>query len=123
MVGSVTRLAADSRSFVPTNLVDRELLLSGTPDDRGVSLFASDDGAVECGLWACDVYKERIPSYPMDELFVVVEGILVVTVDSQEPEIFSPGDAFIIRRGTACVLDFQAPFRKYYMTYEPRLGK
>jgi len=120
MADGVTRIAADPGSFVPTNLVDPELLLSGTPDDRGVSLFASDDGSVECGLWACEAYKERIPSYPMDELFVVIEGTLVVTVDGQEPEAFSPGDAFIIRRGTACILDFQAPFRKYWMTYEPR---
>jgi len=109
MVGGVTRIAAESGSFAPTNLVDPELLLSGDPNDRGVSLFASADGKVECGLWACDVYEERLPSYPMDELFVVIEGTLVVTVDGHEPETFSPGDAFVIERGTPCTLDFKAP--------------
>ena len=72
------------------------------------------------GLWACGVYSERVPSYPVDELYVVIEGTLVVTVDGQQPERFDPGDAFVIERGTACVLDFQSPFRKFWMTYDPQ---
>lgn len=119
MATGVTRLTADPDSFDPTNLVDPELLISGVPNDRGVSLFASDDARIESGLWACDPYKERVPSYPMDELFVVIEGRLVVTVEGHDPETFSPGEAFVIAKGTSCVLDFQTPFRKFWLTYEP----
>ena len=95
------------------------MLISGTPNDRGFEQFVSGDGKVACGVWACDVYKERIPSYPMDELFVVIEGTVELTVDGGEPETFAPGDAFVIRRGTACTFDVQRPFLKYWMTYEP----
>jgi hypothetical protein len=41
---------------------------------------------VKCGLWACDTYTERLPSYPEDELYVVLEGSVVVTVDGSQPE-------------------------------------
>jgi uncharacterized cupin superfamily protein len=44
---------------------------------------------------------ERIASYPADELFVVIDGTVVVTIDGNEPQAFSPGDAFFIERGTA----------------------
>ena len=76
MTDELTRIQAHppASSFVPTNLVDPKLLISGT---------------------------------------------IELTVDGSEPEAFSPGDAFVIRRGTACTLDVRAPFRKYWMTYEP----
>jgi len=53
-------------------------------------------------------------------LFVVLEGKLVITVDGCEAETFSAGDAFVIRAGTPCAFDFQSPFKKFWMTYDPR---
>jgi uncharacterized cupin superfamily protein len=58
MATGLTRIAADPASFVPTNLVDPALLLAGSPNDRGTTLFESDDGSVKCGVWACDTYSE-----------------------------------------------------------------
>jgi len=116
MAAGVTRIAADPATFVPTNLVDPSLLLAGSPDDRGVTLFESDDGTVQCGVWACDSYTERLPSYPEDELYVVLEGSVVVAVDGEAPETFRAGDSLVIRRGTACTLEFRGPFRKLWMT-------
>jgi uncharacterized cupin superfamily protein len=72
---------------------------------------------VKCGLWVCDSYSERLPSYPEDELYVVIQGSVVVTVDGEEPETFVPGQALVIRRGTACTLEFRGPFRKIWMTH------
>jgi uncharacterized protein len=118
MADGLTRIAADPSSLVPTHLVDPQLLLAGSPDDRGVTLFESADGAVKCGIWACDTYTERLPSYPEDELYVVIEGSVVVTVDGEEPETFGPGDALVIRQGTACTLEFRGPFRKVFMTHD-----
>ena len=120
MPGGVTRIVSHpaAASFTPTNLVDPSGLLSGTPNDRGFTQFVSEDRRIECGVWACDVYKERIPSYPVDELFVVIEGTVVVTVEGDDPQVFSVGDAFVIRRGTACTFDVRAPFLKYWMTYD-----
>jgi uncharacterized cupin superfamily protein len=123
MAAGLTRIAADPASFAPTHLVDPELLLAGSPNDRGVSLFDSDDGRVVCGLWACDTYTERLPSYPADELYVVIEGSVVVTVDGEEPQLFGPGDALVIRQGTACTLEFRGPFRKVFMTHDGGTGR
>ena len=118
MADGLTRIAADPASLVPTHLVDPQLLLAGSPGDRGVTLFASDDGTVKCGIWACDTYSERLPSYPEDELYVVIEGSVVVTVDGEQPEAFGPGDALVIRQGTACILEFRGPFRKVFMAHD-----
>jgi len=122
MAAGLTRIAADPASFVPTNLVDPALLLAGSPNDRGTTLFESADGAVKCGLWACDTYTERLPSYPEDELYVVLEGSVVVTVDGEDPETFAAGDALVIRRGTACTFEFRGSFRKVFLTYDGTAG-
>jgi len=124
MAAGLTRIAADPASFVPTQLVDPALLLAGSPNDRGATLFESDDRTVKCGVWACDTYGERLPSYPEDELYVVIEGSVVVTVDGEEPETFGPGEALVIRQGTACTLEFRGPFRKVFLTHDgtARLG-
>jgi uncharacterized cupin superfamily protein len=118
MADGLTRIAADPASLVPTHLVDPQLLLAGSPADRGVTLFESDDGTVTCGIWACDTYSERLPSYPEDELYVVIEGSVVVTVDGEQPQAFGAGDALVIRQGTACTLEFRGPFRKVFMTHD-----
>jgi uncharacterized protein len=117
MAAGLTRIAADPASFTPANLVPPDLLLAGSPDDCGVTLFTSDNAAVECGLWACDSYTERLPSYPEDELYVVLEGSVVVTVDGEAPETFGVGDALVIRKGTACTTEFRGPFRKIWLTH------
>lgn len=108
-------------SFVPSDVVDPRHLLSGTPDHRDSEHFVTSDGRATCGVWTCGVYKERISSFPTNELFVVIEGTLMVTVDGGEPETFSAGDAFAIEQGTACTFDFLSPFRKIYMTYQQEL--
>ena len=117
----VTRIDvnAPKESFVYEDHVDANLLISGTPNHHGLTMMESQDGRVACGVWGCGVYKERIPSFPSDELFIVLEGRLVITVDGCEPEAFSAGDAFAIRAATPCIFDFQAPFKKLWMTYEP----
>lgn len=123
MAFGVSRIAADPASFMPTNLVDPDLLVAGSPNDRGVTLFESDDGTVTCGVWACDTYTERLPSYPEDELYVVLEGSVVVSVDGAEPETFVPGDALVIRQGTPCTLEFRGPFRKVFLTHANVAGR
>jgi uncharacterized cupin superfamily protein len=122
MAAGLTRISADPTSFVPTNLVDPSLLLAGSPNDRGATLFESADGTVKCGLWACDTYTERLPSYPEDELYVVLEGSVIVTVDGEVPETFVAGDALVIRQGTACTLEFRGPFRKVFLTHDGAAG-
>ena len=114
----VTRILAfpPPSSFVPDDDVD--VLLAGSPDQHDAGRVLGSDGRASCGVWTCGVYKERIDYFPRNELFVVIEGTLVVTVDGAEPESFSAGDVFAIEQGTPCTFDFQTPFRKFYMNYE-----
>ena len=119
--GGVTRFIdhPPPGTFVPTNLVPAENLISGTPNERGYTAFVSEDGKAESGVWACDVYKERIPWYPFDELYVIIEGTAVITVDGEQPQTFSAGDAFFVKRGTALTFEVTSPLLKHWMTYDP----
>ncbi len=109
-------------AYVPTNVVAPGCLISGTPNDRGVTQFTSADGKVTAGVWTCDTYKEQVPDYPADELCVVIEGSVTVTTAGHEPRTYSAGEAFVIRRGTACTWDATGPFRKFFMEYDPERG-
>ena len=112
--------APPAYAFVPTNTVAPGCLISGTPNERGVRQFDSDDGKAGAGVWACDTYHEHIPGFPADELFVVLEGSVTITEVGSEPQTFGLGDAFVIRRGTVCDFEATGPFRKIYMWYEPQ---
>ena len=111
--------APPESAYRPTNLVDPGDLISGTPNDRGVTQFTSDDGTLTAGTWACDTYHETVPRYPSDELCVVLEGSVTVTEHGGEAITFGPGDAFVIRAGTTCDWDAHGPFRKLFMEYDP----
>ncbi len=111
--------APPAEAWAPTDVVLPGHLISGSPNDRGVRQFVSDDGKVAAGVWACDTYHEHVPDYPADELCVVLEGTVTITEVGLEPRTYGPGDAFVIRRGTACDWDATGPFRKFYMEYDP----
>jgi len=119
-VSGVTRLTAHppTSSFVPEDSQEAGTLISGTPDHRDAEQFASSDGRATCGAWTCGAYEEHVRSFPINEMFVVIEGTLTVTVDGGDPETFDPGDVFVIEQGTACTMRFHTPFRKLYMAYE-----
>lgn len=43
----------------------------------------------------------------------------VITVDGEEHQTFSAGDAFFIKRGKALTFDVTSPFLKHWMAYDP----
>ena len=106
-------------AWLPTNVVAPGCLISGTPNDRGMTQFTSEDGRATAGVWACDTYHERVPEYPANELCVVIEGSVTVTEEGCEPCTFRAGDAFVIRSGTTCDWSATGPFRKFFMEYNP----
>lgn len=83
--------APPADAFVPTNTVAPGCLISGTPNERGVRQFTSDDGKASAGVWACDTYHEHIPEFPTDELFFVLEGTVTITEAGSEPQTYGPG--------------------------------
>jgi uncharacterized cupin superfamily protein len=106
-------------AWMPTNVVAPGCLISGTPNDRGVTAFTSQDGRATAGVWARDSYQERVPRYPADELCVVIEGSVTVTEEGHDPCTYQTGDAFVIRRGTSCTWEAAGPFRKFFIEYDP----
>ena len=86
-----------AEAFAPTYAVAPGCLISGTPNERGVTQFTSEDATVNAGVWTCGTYRERIPSYPCDELFVVIEGSVTLTEEGRDPR--SSGQATPLSSG------------------------
>jgi uncharacterized cupin superfamily protein len=107
-----------AEALEPTDSVPLEGLISGTPNTRGADLFTSDDRKASAGIWTCDTYDEHIPSFPYDELILVIDGSVTLTEKGREARTFGPGDVFVIRRGTECRFAVSGPFRKVYMNYD-----
>ena len=78
-------------AFEPTDTVAPGCLISGTPNERGVRQFTSDDGNAGAGIWACDTYREHIPDFPTDELFFVLEGTVTISEAGCEPQTYGAG--------------------------------
>jgi uncharacterized cupin superfamily protein len=111
-------LKLSAETLEATDSVPSDGLISGVPNTRGADLFTRDDLKASAGIWTCDTYDEYIPSFPYDELILVIEGSVTLTEEGHEARTFGPGDVFAIRRGTACGFAVTGPFRKLYMNYD-----
>ncbi len=77
---------------------------------------------LSAGVWSADPFVEHIPSYPVDEICVLLEGTLILRTPDGAAQTFSAGDAFSIARGTECTWDQPEKIRKVYVIRETPEG-
>ena len=92
-------------------------VLSGRPETRGVSAFASLDGAFSAGVWECTPGKWRI-HFAEDELSVLLSGKIVVTDQAGAHRTFVAGDAFVIPAGFLGTLEVVETARKIFALHD-----
>ena len=93
--------------------VDAAQVLEGAPEEKGALYFERSDGAA-AGVWSCGKYRERIDSYPCDEMCTVIEGTVTITPAGGVPSTYSKGDTFLIRKGFKGTWETNGPFKKYF---------
>lgn len=84
---------------------------------RTLSVFEPGAG-LSAGVWEAAPFVEEIPSYPCDEVCVVLEGTIRLVLPDGTAQSFGPGEAFAIAQGTACRWEQDERVRKVYVIRE-----
>jgi uncharacterized protein len=77
---------------------------------------------LSAGVWSAEPHVEHIPSYPVDEVCVLLEGTLILRTPDGGAQTFRAGEAFSIARGTECTWDQPEKIRKVYVIRESPEG-
>ncbi|HTH95930.1 MAG TPA: cupin domain-containing protein [Stellaceae bacterium] len=96
-----------------------ERIIAGDPVQTAVTVFASEDGRFQSGIWTAQPGKWRVV-FTESEFCQLLEGSIVVTGDDGSTQTFKAGDAFVSPAGFKGTWEVVEPTRKYYACYERR---
>ena len=80
-------------------------------------LFSTGDG-LTAGVWDAEPMDDAMAPYPVDEVCVLIEGTVELHFPDGTAEIFGPGEAFAIRKGTELRWVQRERVRKFYVIRE-----
>jgi uncharacterized cupin superfamily protein len=80
-------------------------------------LFSTGDG-LTAGVWDAEPMGDAMAPYPVDEVCVLIEGTVELHFPDGSAEIFGPGEAFAIRKGTELRWVQPERVRKFYVIRE-----
>jgi uncharacterized protein YndB with AHSA1/START domain/uncharacterized cupin superfamily protein len=101
----------------PTDVSARPQVTEGPALTRTASLFEPGAG-LTAGVWEAEPFSEHIPSYPCDEVCVLIEGTIHLRLTDGSEHAFGPGEAFAIAQGTECTWRQDDRVRKFYVIRE-----
>jgi uncharacterized cupin superfamily protein len=81
--------------------------------------YGDPSGAFKSGFWAAQPGKAEI-TYTVDELCVILEGVVRLTDATGRVETYRSGDTFLIPSGFTGIWETVEPVRKFYAVYAPR---
>jgi uncharacterized protein len=91
------------------------------PGESFVNHFVGDDPGLFAGVWSAEAQETVIVSYPVDEVCVVLAGMITLTTADGINE-FKAGQAFAIRKGTALTWSNSPDVRKIYVILDHLAG-
>jgi hypothetical protein len=83
--------------------------------------YGDPSGTFKTGFWAAQPGKAEI-AYAIDELCVLLEGVVRLTDAAGHVETYRAGDTFLIPNGFTGIWETVEPVRKFYAVYAPRQG-
>jgi uncharacterized cupin superfamily protein len=101
----------------PARVTAEPQIVEGPALTRTASLFEPGAG-LTAGVWEAEPFTEHIPSYPCDEVCVVLEGTIHPRLPDGTTESFGPGEALAISEGTKCTWHQAERVRKFYVIRE-----
>ena len=96
-----------------------EIVVSGSPVQKGNVYFSTQDDTVYAGVWDCTENRLVSVPYGEEEFMVVLEGSIIINHESGGSETYSAGESFVIPRGTHCSWEQTEYARKFFFIYEP----
>ena len=101
--------------------IDRQAALQPDPAAPGefyVNNFTGAHPGLSAGVWSADEQETVIDSYPVDEVCVVLAGTITLTAADGQVSVFTAGDSFAIRKGTALTWANSPDVRKIYVVLD-----
>jgi uncharacterized cupin superfamily protein len=115
------KLSAFSQQ-TPTPTYDRprpDRLVAGNPNRTTWEHFATSNGDLSAGVWACEPGAWNIAFAPgKDEFFCIIEGRIRITDSDGQATEFGPGDAAVIPSGFTGTFEVLESVRKHYVLIE-----
>ena len=81
--------------------------------------YGDPSGAFKTGFWAAQPGRAEI-AYAIDELCILLEGVVRLTDAAGRVETYRAGDTFLIPNGFTGVWETIEPVRKFYAVFAPR---
>ncbi|QJU56341.1 cupin domain-containing protein (plasmid) [Herbiconiux sp. KACC 21604] len=105
--------AHDLLSAAPREPVKSADVIWGSPVTKTHELF-TEDGPLEVGIWQLQGGACR--DIEVEELFVVLSGRALLTVNGRPPREVAPGDLVKLEAGDVTTWVVQTTLRKLYLT-------
>ena len=112
------RTGDPKRGLSPCSFVDPATVEGAPPNEKGHIFFTNATGNLTVGVWEATSYRERIDSYPVDEVMFVLEGSVTIIDAEGKSESFGPGDAFVMPKGFRGTWENRERLRKYFVILE-----
>jgi hypothetical protein len=104
----------DWDDFAPSEAVDPDWVVSGSVEEAGKALYASENHKFVVQVWECRTAVElNIDSYPVDEFATIISGEVELTDSQSVTRTYGAGDSFLIPKGFVGKWSQKGPLRKY----------
>lgn len=89
-----------------------------TPGKTKAEWYGDGNSPFRAGLWTSQPGRSEV-TYTVDELCVILEGVVRLTDASGKAETYRAGDTFLIPAGFKGVWETVEPVRKFYAVHKP----
>lgn len=74
------------------------------------------EGKVRTGIWSGQPGTIKVPGYPTDEVFTVIEGRIEMTNEDGSVVILTPGKSVLMRKGWKGLFRIVEPSKKCFVS-------
>jgi uncharacterized protein len=107
-----------SRNPLPSIRFDAAARGDGATRTTTKEWYRDPSGSFKSGFWSAQPGKSEI-AYDIDELCVLIEGVVRLTDATGHVETYHAGDTFLIPNGFKGVWETVEPVRKFYAVFAP----
>ena len=102
----------------PWDPIDPDIIISGSPVQRGHTCFSTDRDRLSAGVWDCTPYEEARRPYQVDEFMILLEGSLDIENEEGLLQTFRAGQGFFIPKGAVMSWKQSEYLRKFWVIHD-----
>ncbi len=104
-------------NFSGASVPPPKVVAAGDPRSKTWTAASFTSGrSVSTGIWTCEPGVLKVKSYPVDEVFTVISGKIVVTNEDGSTVDVGPGQSCLLRKGWTGLFETAEHTRKCFVT-------